>query len=678
MKVRKSKPLVKRSEAHLPVWERGMNPEQLQVIRHDKGPCRVLALAGSGKTRSCVHRIARLIESGVEPERILAVTFSVKAAGEMNERLETLGIEGARVGTWHSLCLQILREDKTEYAKWKVDSTNRAKFLMKDVLGYKEMNWVGADLTKLLSFVGKCKANLFTPSSEGALALAGGMFYLNASKACEAFRRHNVMLEEKRLLTFDDFLVYAAAHLQDRGYEWAQRWEYIIVDEFQDNNAAQNKIAYQLASEHRNYMVIGDCFQALYSFRGSSPMYLAKFNETWPDASTITLPRNYRSGKKIIDAANGILRQAKIESIDPTDMIGERPLDGVVHVKSGATLDDEAKNFVQWVREIVAGGETHNDICCLFRLNAQSRALEEALLGAKIPYVVVGGTSFYERKEVRDLLAYLRVASNTGDGDDVKRSINTPFRFLGMKFVDRLMQATGDQEIANWPAMVETVSQGEGIQSRQKASAHEWARMIRDLTLAVENGIKENSTDDEADKAHPSVLLERIVRETRYMDWITKEEGEESIEQSGCANVREMIRVSERFATVHELITYIDQTTKAAKKQREEEGGSGDRVRLMSIHKSKGLEFPNVFVAGFNEMILPHVRGDIEEERRIAYVAVTRAKNALMLSYVKSLATRGGIKDAPPSRFLLDAQLVSEVPKEIPTPERAPEAPPFS
>lgn len=678
-RTKKAKPLAKRSEAHVPVWQRGMNEEQLAAILHQFGPLRLLASAGSGKTRVVVHRIARLVEQGADPARICAMTFSKKAADEMNERVHALGIHGARVGTWHSLCLQILKQDRTQWATWETDDKNRAKIVLKDVLGWKGMNWVGADTQAIASFIGRCKANLHDPPSPGALDLAACVFgAYNAKRAVEAFQKYNDALAEKRLLTFDDYLVFAARHLQDPEVRamWAGRFDYGICDETQDNNGAQWTLCDLLFGGHRNFMAVGDVFQAIYAFRGSSPDYLAQFEKHWPDARTIWLPRNYRSGRAIIEAANGIIMRAKVEGHDPKPMIAERDLDGRVQARAAETLDDEAENFGAWVLDLVKSGDaSHSDITALFRTNAQSRALEEALLKLRVPYVVVGGVSFYERKEVRDLLAYLRVASGKGAVEDIKRCINTPFRFLGNAFVGRVMDLvdTGSGRMKSsidWSGVVAEVAEQAGIQKRQRESAAEWVSLIEQARDAIEMGALEGAHETAIAAARPSNILEAIIKATRYIDAIAKEEGEDSIEQSGAANVREMVRVAERFPTVPELLKYIDDTIRSARRQRDDNQAGGERVLLMSVHRSKGLEWPHVWLAGFNEMILPHAKGDQEEERRLAYVATTRARDSLVLSYVRSLATRAGIKDAHPSRFLLD----SGVALDMPAPDSADDA----
>lgn len=305
-----------------------------------------------------------------------------------------------------------------------------------------------------------------------------------------------------------------------------------------------------------------------------------------------------------------------------------------------------------------------SDHTVLYRCNAQSRAIEEALLKHRIPYIVVGGVSFYERREVRDLLAYLRLATGCGKTDDIKRSINTPFRFLGAKFVDRVMTATGGSEDShtNWVRIVDDVARQQGLQSRQRSSATEWSAMLTGLQSAIVAGAEPTATSEDKEGAKPNVLLENIIRSTRYIEWLQKEEGEESADNSAGSNVREMVRVAERFATAEDLLTYIDDTIKASRIQREDKQAGGERVLLMSVHRSKGLEWSHVYVIGMNEMVLPHAKGDPEEERRVAYVAATRARDVLTLSYVRRITTRAGVRDVQPSRFVIDTGLPLDLP----------------
>jgi DNA helicase-2/ATP-dependent DNA helicase PcrA len=625
-----------------------MNAEQSAAILHHEGPCALLAVAGAGKTETLVRRVARMVSEGVRAKRILAVTFSKKAAAEMNTRLEKLGVTEARVGTWHSLCLEIVQKDRTPWREWEVDEKDRAQYLLKDVLGYKGMDWRGADVTAVRSFVGHCKARLAAPGSLEAVEVAAGIFPdpREARLACEAFARYQRAVEEAGILPFDDFLVHAYDWLtrsEENRQRWAARWGFVLVDEAQDNNLAQRRLQHLLARDHRNIMLVGDTAQAIYSFRGSTPQHLAEFKDEWGGATEIVMNRNYRSGRAIIERANRVIGPAKFRL--PLDMVAERDVAGSVAVRDCVDQDAEGEEFATWVRELVASGAAYSDVTALVRTNAQSRALEEALLKAQVPYVVVGGTTFYERAEVKSLLGYLRVAlGRDQDGEGLRRSINAPFRFLGKMFVAKVEEAAG----ATWVERVRNAAARAGVQARQRGSAEEWARLVAGVEASAARGER------------PGTVLGDLVRRTGYVEWLAREQGEESVETSHAANVREMVRIAERFETCAALLDYVEEMGSRAREQRKDGQAGGQRVTLMSIHRSKGLEFPHVWVCGLNDMVLPHARGDIEEERRLVYVAVTRARDSLVLSFVRRFARPEGVREARPSVFLRDMGFVDD------------------
>lgn len=626
-------------------WLENMNPEQVAVIHHVEGPLQVLAQAGSGKTRALVHRIARLVlECGFSAERIFAVTFSKAGSLEMDQRLRKLGVD-ATVQTWHAFAYRVLREDMTRYGSWTLDDKDKAKFHVKDALSYKHLNWKEADLTQVRRFIGYCKANLWMPADAETLEYAkrvfGGRYAITAAKA---YALSQEFIEAAGLLTFDDMLVFCAQHFEidENRLHWAAKFDFVMQDEAQDANLVQKVLGEQLSREHRNYMVVGDPAQSIYGFRGSKPDYIVGFEEEWHSAR-VAMFRNYRSGRAVVDFANAVIREGAVRL--PEDMQAERGVAGKVTLVAAADLEDEATQFVGYVQALSADAVPLNHITALFRTNAQSRALEDALLKARVPYVIVGGTNFYQRKEVKDLLGYLRVATGEDrDGDAVKRCINAPFRFLGAKFTERLM-AHGAPD-GDWSKAVQEVANQEGIQSRQRESAAQWAQMVAQLAVAIAD---DEEGEEAARRRSPGYLLAQLVRETRYLEWLRKEEGEESIESSHAANIRELVRVAESFPTVAEMLGYVQQNIDDTTKQKR---GAKPRVTLMSIHKSKGLEWPHVWIVGCNEKILPHAKGDIEEERRLMYVAVTRARESLTCSYVARLAMSGGVSEAEPSRFL--------------------------
>ena len=836
----------------------GMNSEQAEAIQHLTGPLCVLAGAGSGKTRVLIHRVAYLIRSGVPACRILAVTFSKNAADEMKERGKALGLD-AEFRTWHSLALHIIKEDHTEWAEWTIDDKNRAQFLLKDVLGYRGMNWTQADLGQIVSYIGYCKSQLWHHDTDAALQYAQ-QCGLDEQLALEAYERYDAKLREERMLTFDDMLVFCVQHLNQSGVaeRWAGHWDYVLQDEAQDACPAQLVIAKMLAYGHKNYMVVGDPAQSLYGFRGAAPKFIMGFVAEWC-AKLVSMHRNYRCGKSIIDAANAVIRPSTQRL--PTDIVAEGGWDGVVTWRQPNTLEDEGADVAGSIQEHVANGSayadcvgykctcglrerlnalslsdaqahrqvghgasdsivrnaddngssgncdgvqsiddrqgtssggqitgdetrrssastmegwtpgdeervrgsvggtkhvslrtsrsggtnarsstetrrssssserrshrqsstesgdllqqfrthahsasevrsgsdagivqdddlqgsgdsdglqlfgrvcsnqtggsstpprhkagcpaapsTYSDCCVLFRLNAQSRGIEEALLAAKIPYVVVGGCSFYERKEVRDLLAYLRLIAGRMVRDSLKRAINAPFRFLGAQYVEKALGClNGGTTLSSATTAMVRACQMANVQQRQRSSVDGLCRILQQCERMAANGER------------PDAVLQHVLDATQYEAWLKRDSGEESLENSHVANVKEMVRVAGNFTTVVELLDFVDATIESAKKNAEDSKGR-DRVVLMSIHKSKGLEFKHVHFVGACEMIIPHPRAeDLDEERRLAYVAITRAKQTLMVTSPRTIATKSGLRDVPPSRFVVEAGLTSDV-----------------
>lgn len=618
-----------------------LNEEQQQAFYHQDGPLCLLAVAGSGKTATLVKSIARRIAQGQASSRILAVTFSKKAADEMNERLEKLvgKYTECRVGTWHSLALQICKEHG--YKNWTIDTKDSTKTILKQVTGYKGMKWEGVDIGRVARFVTLCKANAIFPHERAAcmqmLAQVEGAW--EGYRYVEAYAELQAELKRRHLLTFDDMLLFAYEILckEENRKAWAAKWDVLYQDEAQDANQVQVLLAEQLTRDHHNYIAVGDLFQAIYGFRGSRPEFLAQFAN---QNKTITMFRNYRCGQKIIEAANVSIKEASVDGVESTELKAELQHHGNVKYISSYDLEEEGKALVAHAQEIAVDG-SYGDLTVLFRTNAQSRALEEALLDAEIPYILIGGSSFYDRKEVKDLLGYLRLAyhSTIGEFDDeaFKRCINAPFRFLGAAFIDGVSEWMESNDTNDWLAAVNAVATRQGIQARQRASVAHWASLMREVDSRLD--------------ANPGELLQWLVDQTRYIDFIEKQEGAENIESSHAANIRELIRLAHKYQNVESLLKFIEVAQEKAKEQNQE---TPNKVTLMSIHRSKGLEFPHVFIAGCNEAILPHARGDENEERRLFYVATTRAKKSLVYSSVRWMALRSGTKEVLPSRFVTE------------------------
>jgi DNA helicase-2/ATP-dependent DNA helicase PcrA len=655
----------------------GLNPEQREVVLHDKGPLLVVAVAGAGKTHALVNRCGYLVRvRGADPSRILAVTFSKAGASEMQERLESLiGSSGARIGTFHSLGLEIVFSERPEMKSWKIDDSDRYRLCLKDAVGYKEMDWKDHDITMLSSFVGLCKANLARPESDVAKAIAEDI-YRRVRKPCahpgmslRAYARAEELRRERLLLTFDDMLVESVELLRDNDAvrsRWASRYDYVLQDEAQDQNLAQLLMGELLAQDHKNYMLVGDPAQCIYTWRGAKPEKLLNFESAW-GAKVVRMGRNYRCGQSIIDVAN-----ASLDSMDPTTkldirMIAERReagsddvVEGEVTCRQYTTIDDEGFGIVDQIQALVEDGRKPKDFVVLYRVNAQSRSPEEALITARIPYRVIGGVSFYERKEVKNLLAYLRLANGGGTLDDVGRCINTPFRYLGKAFVDKVREEAEKRAAMtgpiNWSDVVRVVADRAGMQSRQRQSALGWADILDRMHARIAKGVTATPGTPAYEESLPAAILERIVLETRYSEALLKEEGEESTENSRVSNVREMIRAAGRFNSAADLLDYVDVTIKASKANSKDK--DPNQVTLCTLHRAKGLEWPVVFLAGVSDLILPHGKAEEpEEERRLYYVGVTRARDILHVSCVRTIAFGSKLREVAPSPFLAESGL---------------------
>jgi DNA helicase-2/ATP-dependent DNA helicase PcrA len=648
---------------------KGLNPEQKAVVEHDNGPLLVAAVAGSGKTHALVNRVGYLVKvRKINPRRVLAVTFSRKGADEMNERLfKLIGESGARVGTFHSLAYQILREEGL-CEGWEVDARDRYRYCIKDATGFRHMKWTKADVTLLSHFISLCKCNLARPDSEKAIEIAHEIRSArpgpstNVQKMLEAYETAEEIRHDRMLLTFDDMLFDACEYFstnENARKKWASRWDYVLQDEAQDQNLGQLLLGELLAKDHRNYMIVGDPAQTIFTWRGAKPEKLLGFEKEW-NAKKIIMNRNYRCGQEVIDIANNVLHSMDPEQRLDTDMVCELGTNSDVTCFRYTDLDDEGEGIALKIQELIADKEYEpRDIAILYRTNAQSRAPEENLISERIPYRIIGGTNFYERREVKDLLAYLRLAEGRGNLDDVARSINTPFRFLGKAFVEKVRNAAKNARAkakkaggrVSYPGVVRAACDAPGIQQRQKDSADDWADLIERAHNIINN----------EDSEPPARILEDIVRATRYTEWLVRDEGEESPENSRVSNVRELIRAATRFPTTKELLDYIDKTVKANKDQKKKEGKAPNKVTLTTLHRSKGMEWPVVFVIGASDDILPHKRcEDIEEERRLFYVGCTRAMKQLHISSIEQAAIGNRLVFLSPSIFISEAGLTPQ------------------
>lgn len=656
----------------------GLNPSQQAAVLTVDGPVLVLAGAGTGKTETLVRRIANMVLShGIDPQRILAVTFSRDAAAEMNTRLvRWLGATDARVGTFHSVALGIIRAERIGGRDWELQESMRP--IVKVAAGWGEGNldWKDADPTYLDGFISAAKVALIRPGTPEALELARKYAlrdpgpHARPEKVAAVYARAEELRIGRGVITFDDFVpmvVWAFQADDALRRRWAERWTHGLQDETQDQGLDQLTLAELLCKDHGNYMVVGDPAQSIYGFRGAVPERLLSFATRWPNAKVVKLEHNYRSQPQVLSLANAVVNTMGYG--DATlNLVPVR--DGEADIRTTVTLDfdTEASSVAEDYTSRHADGQAWKGMAVLVRTHAQTRALEEAFLSARVPYVIAGAVNFYERQEVKTLLSYLRVVSDRGTLDDVRRVVNAPNRYLGKVFLAAVEEAyTSDvdpDELPEWEtaemwASVITagISRMARINQNQTKSAKGLATTLRRFQKVYAEGMAESATEDQRSLATPGALLSRLVEELDYIAWLTGAEGRETPENSRVSNVREMVRASARFATVQAYLEHVAETVRRAAEARKK-GANVDAVTVTTIHRSKGLEWPVVTMVGVNEGILPHARGDEAEERRLFYVGVTRARDVLRVSLCELAVVNGKERRLTPSRYLKLAGLL--------------------
>lgn len=644
----------------------GLNPEQLDVVLHEKGPCLVAACAGSGKTTAVVRRMAYLSTvRGVDPSRIFGTTFSRSGATEMNSRVQALLNDNrVQVQTFHAFCRRVLAEEMEGFDRWALDEREQYRNIVKEVISYKYLDWELADLERIESFIGIAKSYALTP--ETAQDMIERCFNpSDVENMTKTFALAEKMRVEARLMTFADWMVEVHNRFKDEAVRrrWANLFEQVIVDEGQDNNFVQTAIMEQLGRDHRNVMLVGDANQAIFRFTGAIPEYFIKFPETW-NSRVISLHRNYRSGHEIIAAANVALSKMTETPEISRRMTATREDPGEVTVKSYENQEEESADIAQQILALHEDQVPWGNIVILYRTNMLSRPIEEAFIAKRIPYRVVGSSCFYARKEVASLLSYLKVVQRKGATmDDVMRTLRSPHRMLAKAFMQRVEQAS-EERPSSFGVLVERAIElsakinggTKELNGGQKASARAWGKLIDDLREKFRVGA---SGEDEL-KGQPADLLQEIVDRTGFLEWIRHDEGRESVENDRISNVAELIRAARDFRAIGPFIEHVKRQVAAFKANSRE--GTSERVTLMSCHRSKGLEWPHVFLITCNQGVMPHVLStDPEEERRIFYVAITRARDALHLSFVRTAVSRGKERKMTLSPFIAPfSELIKE------------------
>lgn len=642
----------------------GLNPAQLDAVRTLQGPLLVLAGAGTGKTRVVTYRIANLIRSGVKPERILAVTFTKKAAAEMQQRAAALlqgktspkparGKEPPRpeISTFHSLCVRILRRHITRLGypeKFIICDRNEQESQARTVL--RELRAPNTALAPgdLLGYIGRWKTQSVRP--DAALSLASSD---RDHLAAVGYRRYQDNLKKLGAVDFDDLLLLTEDLLQKfapvRKAE-AQRFDHVLIDEYQDTNQSQYQIVKGLARDHRNLCVVGDDDQSIYAWRGAEVTHILRFAQDWHDAKVVRLEHNYRSTAAIIEYANTLIsfnRQRHEKKLIPATDGGDRP--GIMQCKDET---DEAIRVVGHIRSLLDAGKAQpRDFAILCRTNEQPRSFETELRRASVPYVLIGGMSFFDRKEVRDLLSYLKVIDNPHDEPALRRIINTPPRGIGDTAQKRLLDEATREGKFLWDVLPNALAV-DGIDAKTSDAVGRFLRLFETLRTEA---------------AHLSIagLVAKVIEATEYRDLLHKTYPDPNECESRLNALEEIINAAASYEAGKRksasLAGFLDDVLLDRDDNDEKESQlERNAVALMTLHSAKGLEFPRVYLVGMEEGILPHKRSiemegaAIDEERRLCYVGVTRAREVLTLSFALTRRKWGKPRPTVPSRFLYE------------------------
>lgn len=626
-----------------------LNDRQCEAVKHTEGPLLITAGAGSGKTKVLTCRIAHLLELGVAPYRILAITFTNKAAKEMKERVTNLvGAQADSIwlSTFHSFCAKLLRFEIDGFhgytRNFTIYDSSDQLVLVKDCL--KKLNLDDKQFTprSVLGTISSAKNVLMDAK---AFAAKASDFY--EQKVADIYALYQEKLRENNAVDFDDLLFLAVRLLQENEEvreKYQSRFQYILVDEYQDTNHAQYALTKILAARWRNICVVGDADQSIYAWRGADIRNIIDFTRDYPDAASIKLEQNYRSTKTILHAANAVIDNN--ESRPKKTLWTENPTGNKIIHYQAQTEHDEADYIagVIYNRHEISH-EPYGDMAILFRTNAQSRVLEEKLMRYAIPYTMVGGTKFYDRKEIKDVLAYLRLLYNPEDSLSLTRIINVPKRNIGATTMEHVAAYAEAQGISLFEALSSTDEIP--VTKRAKASLENFAAMIFDLLNDIEG-------------KDVLSLIETVIKQTGYGDMLDKEAEHDPQGESRKENVGEFLSVAKDYMDSNPEGNLQDFLENVALVSDVDDFESSDsKVTLMTLHAAKGLEFPVVFLTGLDEGLFPHSRtlmdpAQVEEERRLAYVGITRAERQLYVTNAVTRTMYGRISAYMPSRFLAE------------------------
>ncbi|PJN89168.1 DNA helicase PcrA [Bacillus sp. mrc49] len=650
----------------------GLNQQQQKAVKSTDGPLLIMAGAGSGKTRVLTHRIAYLmVEKEIAPWNILAITFTNKAAREMKERIRAIlggASEDIWISTFHSMCVRILRRDIDRIGfnrNFSILDTTDQQSVIKQIMKERNMDTKKYDYRAILGSISSAKNELVGP--EEYMKTASDFF---TKVTAEVYTEYQKRLRKNSALDFDDLIMMTIQLFQlvPEVLEYYQRkFQYIHVDEYQDTNRAQYMLVKLLASRFRNLCVVGDSDQSIYRWRGADIANILSFEKDYPNANMIFLEQNYRSTKKILEAANKVIDNN--QNRKPKNLWTENADGNKLFYYRADNEQGEAQFVAGKINELVQdGSRKYSDIAILYRTNAQSRVMEEVLLKSNINYAIVGGTKFYDRKEIKDLLAYLRLIANPDDDISLRRVINVPKRGIGATSMDKVADYANQYDVSIYKALesVEMV----GISGKATKAAREFHTLITNYT-------------NQQEYLSVTELVEEVIKKTGYREMLQAEKTIES--QSRLENIDEFLSVTKAFESNSDdkslvgfltdlaLVADIDQLDENAEE-------STNTVTLMTLHSAKGLEYPVVFLLGLEEGVFPHSRSlmdeeEMEEERRLAYVGITRAENELFMSNAQMRTLYGRTSMNPVSRFIgeIPAELLEDLkPKPAPRARQTP------
>ena len=631
----------------------GLNKEQQQAVQHTEGPLLILAGAGSGKTKVLTVRIAHLLAQGVNPYEILAITFTNKAAKEMKNRVEGLVGDVANriwLSTFHSFCAKFLRFELDNFlgynSNFTIYDTSDSQAVIKAALKALNLDDKYYPVGAMIAAISDAKNKLLFASDFRKQARD---FY--QQKVADVYEYYERELRKNNALDFDDLLLVAVKLLQSNEAvldKYSKRFRYVMIDEYQDTNHAQYLLAKLLASHWKNIAVVGDADQSIYAWRGADIQNILDFEKDYPNCTSIKLEQNYRSTKIILDAANAVIENNEGR---PKKNLWTDKTEGAKIQHFTAQSEHEEAAFIgdTIAKKHDIHGVPYGDMAILYRTNAQSRVLEEALIKRALPYIMVGGTKFYDRKEIKDVLAYLRVLYNPFDDLSLLRIINVPKRSIGATTVAKLQ----DYARANGTSLFMTLTQlhlVDSIKGKTKEKLEEFGILI--FTLVAE--MEDRTVLD---------ILESILDRTGYLAQL--EESTDPQDQARAENIGELLSVAKDFqdtnpsGTVEDFLEQVALVNDGDSFEQEE-----SKVTLMTLHAAKGLEFPIVFLGGLEEGLFPHSRTlmnpeEVEEERRLAYVGITRAEKELYISNATTRTVFGRTSSYLPSRF------IDEIPEEL-------------